>query len=59
MERIIFVINTIHPAIKKTYGIRGQKIVTMNWTAVDKTDKALQEIPIPSELPKIHGVMNN
>ena len=47
-------IDMIKAAIKKTYGKRGEDIVNMNWAAVDQTDKALEEISIPSEMPAKH-----
>ncbi len=40
----------IKDAIKKTYGIKGEDIVKMNWLCVDKTSEALQEIKIPSRI---------
>ena len=51
-------IEMIKAAIKKTYGKRGKEIVDMNWSAVDKTDEALEEIPIPSEKPAKHRTMS-
>ncbi len=45
-------IEMIKNAIKKTYGKKGEEIVKMNWEAVDKTDEALEEIPVPDKLPK-------
>ncbi len=50
-------IEMIKEAIQKTYGKRDEEIVSMNWRAVDKTDKALEEIPVPSELPEKHCKM--
>ena len=47
-------IDMIKESIKKTYGKRGDEIVTMNWAAVDQTDRALEEIPVPSEIPAKH-----
>lgn len=47
-------IKMIKDAIKKTYGKKGEEVVQMNWTAVDKTDEALVEVPIPKEMPKKH-----
>lgn len=49
----------IKSAIKKTYGKRGDEIVNMNWAAVDQTDKALEEIAIPSEIPAKHRIATN
>ncbi len=45
-------IQMIKEAIKKTYGKKGDEIVKMNWDAVDKTDEALEQIEIPTELPE-------
>jgi len=39
----------IKDAIKKTYGKRGEKIVQMNYAAVDGTLENLHEIPVPSK----------
>ncbi len=50
-------IKMIKDAIKKTYGKKGEEIVKMNWAAVDKTDEALEEIPVPKEMPKKHREM--
>lgn len=37
----------IKDAIKKTYGRKGDKIVQMNWDAVDKASEALIKIEVP------------
>ncbi len=50
-------IQLIKKSIDKTYRKKGDKIVEMNWAAVDKTNEALVEIPIPSTLPKVHMKM--
>ncbi len=44
-------IKMIKKAIEKSYFKKGEKIVKMNWEAVDKTNEALQEVQIPKELP--------
>ena len=36
-------------AIKKTYGHKGDKIVNMNWQAVDKALDALVKVEVPAE----------
>ncbi len=41
----------IKDAVKKTYIKKGQKIVDMNWLAIDKTNEALIAIETPNELP--------
>ena len=41
-------IGYIKEAIKETYGRKGDKIVQMNWQAVDKAIEALQEIKYPA-----------
>ncbi len=41
-------IELLKKAIKKTYGLKGDKIVNMNWAAVDKTAEALAKLEIPS-----------
>jgi len=45
-------IDMIKDSIKKTYGKKGDEVVQMNWTAVDKTNEALVEIPVPDKLPE-------
>ncbi len=45
-------IKLIKNAIEKSYKKKGQKVVEMNWKAVDATEEALQKIDIPSELPE-------
>ncbi len=45
-------IEMIKKAIDKTYRKKGEKIVEMNWAAVDKTNEALEEIPVPDRLPE-------
>lgn len=49
-------IKMIKEAIDKTYRKKGDKVVEMNWAAVDKTDEALQEIPVPETMPKKHHI---
>jgi pyruvate-ferredoxin/flavodoxin oxidoreductase len=44
-------IELIKDAIEKTYKKKGQKVVDMNWAAVDKTEENLKEIEVPEELP--------
>ena len=36
-------------AIKKTYGKKGEKIVNMNWIAVDKGIEALVKVDVPAD----------
>lgn len=36
-------------AIKKTYGHKGDKIVKMNWEAVDKALDAVEKVEVPAE----------
>ncbi len=57
MQTCFFAISQIFPkdeaiqliknAIKKTYGAKGDKIVQMNFNAVDKTLENLYEVPVP------------
>ncbi|HHS12409.1 MAG TPA: pyruvate:ferredoxin (flavodoxin) oxidoreductase [bacterium] len=47
-------IDLIKKAIEKTYRKKGDEIVEMNWDAVDKTAEALEKVPIPRTLPKMH-----
>jgi pyruvate-ferredoxin/flavodoxin oxidoreductase len=44
-------IELIKKAIEKSYKKKGEKIITSNWAAVDKTNEALVEIPVPAEVP--------
>ncbi len=39
----------IKAAIKKTYGRKGDKVVEMNYYAVDRSAEALEEIKVPAE----------
>jgi pyruvate-ferredoxin/flavodoxin oxidoreductase len=48
-------IRMIKEATKKAYEKKGSEIVEMNWKAIDKTNEALVEIPIPSEIPQKHS----
>jgi len=50
-------IKMIKKAIEKTYKKKGEEVVKMNWTAVDKTDEALEKIPVPTEMPATHREM--
>ena len=43
-------INMIKDSIKKTYGAKGDKIVQMNFDAVDKTIENLFEVAIPDKV---------
>jgi pyruvate-ferredoxin/flavodoxin oxidoreductase len=43
-------ISLIKDSIKKTYGAKGDKIVQMNFNAVDKTLEGLFEVPIPTQV---------
>ena len=45
-------IKLIKDAIEKTYLKKGKNIVESNWAAVDKTNEALEEIPIPESTEK-------
>jgi len=49
-------IKMIKEAIDKTYRKKGDEVVEMNWKAVDKADEALEEIPVPDEMPKNHHI---
>ena len=43
-------ISLIKDSIKKTYGAKGDKIVQMNFNAVDKTLENLHEVPVPADV---------
>ncbi|KUO49642.1 MAG: pyruvate-flavodoxin oxidoreductase [Desulfitibacter sp. BRH_c19] len=40
-------------AIKKTYGRKGEKIVSMNYQAVDKATEALRKVDVPAQWSNI------
>ncbi len=42
-------IAAIKGAIKKTYGLKGDQVVKMNWDAVDQTMAHLQEVAVPDK----------
>ncbi|MBE0664196.1 MAG: 4Fe-4S dicluster domain-containing protein, partial [Candidatus Aminicenantes bacterium] len=48
-------IKLIKDSINKTDEKTGEKIVTMNWDAVDRTSAALQQIEVPSTVQEIKG----
>ncbi len=60
MQTCFFAISNIFPkeeaialikdSIKKTYGSKGDKIVQMNFDAVDKTLANLHEVPVPDKI---------
>ncbi len=43
----------IKDAIKKTYEKKGEKIVLMNWEAVDRTSDALQQVRVPASVQEV------
>lgn len=48
-------IEMIKKAIEKSFKKKGQNVVEMNWKAVDMTNEALVEIPVPTEVPAKHA----
>jgi pyruvate-ferredoxin/flavodoxin oxidoreductase len=46
-------IELIKASIKKSYAKKGEKIVDMNWAAVDRTSAALEQIPVPKTVGEI------
>lgn len=44
-------ITMIKKATEKAYKKKGKEIVEMNWKAIDRTNEALVQIPVPKELP--------
>lgn len=50
-------ITMIKSAIKKTYGPKGDKIVQMNWDAVDKTLDNLFEVEVPGTVTSTTQLM--
>jgi pyruvate-ferredoxin/flavodoxin oxidoreductase len=46
-------IQLIKDSIKKTYEKKGEKIVKMNWDAVDRTRAALQQVKVPASVKDI------
>jgi pyruvate-ferredoxin/flavodoxin oxidoreductase len=49
-------INLIKSTVKKTYGTKGDKIVQMNFDAIDKTVENLFEIPVPATITSTYGL---
>ncbi len=48
-------IKMIKEAIEKSFMKKGRNVVEMNWKAVDMTNEALVEIPVPKEVPAKHA----
>lgn len=46
-------ISLIKDSIKKSFESKGEKIVKMNWDAVDKTSEALKEVEYPGSVEEI------
>ena len=46
-------IRLIKDSIKKTYEKKGEKIVQMNWDAVDRTSDALRQVQVPAAVQDI------
>ncbi len=46
-------IQLIKASIKKSYEKKGERIVQMNWDAVDRTSAALQQIQVPASVKDI------
>ncbi|HEX7503580.1 MAG TPA: 2-oxoacid:acceptor oxidoreductase family protein, partial [Acidobacteriota bacterium] len=46
-------IQLIKDSIKKTYEKKGEKVVKMNWDAVDRTSAALQQVKVPASVKDI------
>ena len=44
-------VKMIKKSIEKSYSKKGKKVVEENWKAVDATNEALVEIPVPTSLP--------
>ncbi len=44
-------IDLMKAAVKKTFAKKGEDIVKMNWTAIDKSAAALRKVDVPSSLP--------
>ncbi len=42
----------IKKAIEKTYGRKGQKVVQMNWDAVDRSAASLKQVTVPAVITK-------
>ncbi|MCD6311794.1 MAG: pyruvate:ferredoxin (flavodoxin) oxidoreductase, partial [Elusimicrobia bacterium] len=49
-------IELLKKSIKKTYGVKGDKIVKMNWEAVDKASAALVKMEIPEKSSGSAGI---
>ncbi len=48
-------IKMIKKAIDKSFRKKGLEVVEMNWKAVDRTNEALIEIPVPKDMPEKHA----
>jgi len=46
-------IKMIKKAIEKSYLKKGEDIVKMNWSAIDKTNEALVAVPVPAAAPAV------
>ncbi len=65
MQAAFFIISNVLPrdkaielikkAIDKSYRKKGDKIVEMNWKAVDATNEALVEISVPDSMTETHA----
>ena len=50
-----FAVEQMKTAIKKTYGKKGDKIVNMNYEAVDQGGNAITKIDVPSDWKSLNG----
>jgi pyruvate-ferredoxin/flavodoxin oxidoreductase len=48
-------IRLVKDSIKKTFELKGEHIVKMNWEAVDKTKAALQQVKVPGSLAEMEA----
>jgi pyruvate-ferredoxin/flavodoxin oxidoreductase len=49
-------IKYLKEAVKKTYGLKGDDVVKMNWTAIDKALENLTEVMVPEHVTATKGL---
>ncbi|MEQ1528118.1 MAG: pyruvate:ferredoxin (flavodoxin) oxidoreductase [Methylococcales bacterium] len=49
-------IEAIKHAVEKTYGKKGQRIVELNFKAIDETLSSLQQVPVPAQITSQYDI---
>jgi pyruvate-ferredoxin/flavodoxin oxidoreductase len=44
-------IELMKSAVKKTYARKGEEVIKMNWTCIDRSSEVLAEVKVPASLP--------